>query len=525
MRQNCCDDRELEELLGGTLGQEAADTLADHVAECATCQTRLEEQAADAWWWEQSREFVVGQPADSSAGSSSSVISIRVSHPRTGMETAGEAKQRLEAHVVDILSPPTHPELLGQLGKYQIECVIGQGGMGIVLKGFDTELNRTVAIKVLAPHLAANGPARKRFAREARAAAAVVHDHVIAIHGIETDGAIPYIVMPYVSGKSIQQAVQESGPFAVHDIVRVAMQIAAGLSAAHQQGLVHRDIKPANILLENEVGRVLITDFGLARAADDASITRSGLVAGTPHYMSPEQAQGESIEHRSDLFSLGSVIYFMATGRSPFRADGAMAVLHAICAKAPKSVREVNPDVPAELEMMINRLLQKEVSERFESAETLRKLLADYLAHLQVPTEYELPAELRIKLHPARSRKLVAGICVAAIGLGLLIAWPAMGWFGQGTDRVAEPEEGSPKSEFSAELAALQLDQFVQDSPKAPMAVFDQRVLELTRSLEKVARQWHGEATAGEVEQNWEQAVTVLRGDIEDLEREWRTTP
>ena len=150
--------------------------------------------------------------------------------------------------------------------------------------------------------------------------------------------------MQYVPGRSLQARVDEDGPLAVEEILRIGMQAAAGLAAAHAQGLVHRDVKPSNILLEETVERAVLTDFGLARAIDDASLTHTGVLAGTPHYMSPEQATGAAIDHRSDLFSLGAVLYFMATGHPPFRADGALAVLHRICHEEHRPVWQTNKD-------------------------------------------------------------------------------------------------------------------------------------------------------------------------------------
>src|SRR5262249_18040637 len=148
--------------------------------------------------------------------------------------------------------------------------------------------------------------ARRRFTREGRAAAAVSHDHVITIHAVEDSGPLPYIVMQLVAGASLQERIDRAGPLPLVEVLRIGRQTAAGLAAAHAQGLVHRDVKPANILLENGIERVKLTDFGLARAADDASLTQSGAIAGTPAFMSPEQAEGKPIDHRSDLFSLGS---------------------------------------------------------------------------------------------------------------------------------------------------------------------------------------------------------------------------
>src|SRR5262249_42963578 len=149
-------------------------------------------------------------------------------------------------------------------------------------------------------------------------------------------------VMQYVAGRSLQERIDRDGPLELEAILRIGMQAAAGLAAAHAQGLVHRDVKPANILLENGIERVKITDFGLARAVDDASMTQSGVVAGTPQYMAPEQARAESVDHRADLFSLGSVIYAMCTGRSPFRAETTVAVLKRVCDDTPRPIREVN---------------------------------------------------------------------------------------------------------------------------------------------------------------------------------------
>ena len=215
---------------------------------------------------------------------------------------------------LDFLEPCSTPSRIGKLGVYEIIEVIGHGGMGIVLKAYDTKLHRVVAIKSLAPALATNGTAVKRFLREARAAAAVSHDHVVTIFAVDEASVPPYLVMECIAGQSLQQKIDRNGPLEPAEILRIGMQISEGLAAAHKQGLIHRDIKPSNILLENGVERAKITDFGLARAVDDVTMTQAGHVAGTPEYMSPEQAKGEHLDARSDLFSLGSVLYTMCTG-------------------------------------------------------------------------------------------------------------------------------------------------------------------------------------------------------------------
>jgi hypothetical protein len=237
---------------------------------------------------------------------------------------------------LSFLSGSDDPRSLGRLGRYEVIERIGRGGMGIVLKALDPGLGRIVAIKVLAPELAETNDARRRFTREARAAAAVCHDNVVTIHAVSEDGILPYLVMQYVAGQSLQKKIDRVGPLGLSEILRIGMQVAAGLAAAHAQGLVHRDIKPANILLENGVERVRITDFGLARAIDDASLTRDGTVAGTPNYMSPEQARGDLVDRRSDLFSLGSTLYTMCTGQPPFRAPAVVAILWKVSDDPPR---------------------------------------------------------------------------------------------------------------------------------------------------------------------------------------------
>jgi WD40 repeat protein len=300
------------------------------------------------------------------------------------------------------LAPSDQSGSLGRLGHYEVQEVIGSGGMGIVLRAFDERLHRVVAIKVMSPSLAASAAARKRFTREARAAAAVTHDHIVTIHAVEEADSVPYLVMQYISGLSLQQRLDRSGPLALAEVLRIGMQTAAGLVAAHTQGLIHRDIKPANILLENGVERVKITDFGLARAAADASLTQTGVVAGTPHYMAPEQARGESLDARADLFSLGSVLYAMCTGRAPFRASGSLAVLKRVCDETPTPIRETNPEIPQWLVAIIDKLHAKEPAERFQSASEVTDLLSRHLAHVQHPSVAPLPAVLSPLAHLRR---------------------------------------------------------------------------------------------------------------------------
>jgi serine/threonine-protein kinase len=412
-----CDPRQIERLLRDELDAAEQQALEVHLSECRHCRGELERAAADGETWQAALAFLSDSAEENSDG--------------CGVAEDGVPAESVELEaVLAALAPTDDPRMLGRLGSYEIVGVIGRGGMGIVLKGFDAALNRYVAIKVLAPHLASSGAARQRFAREARAAATVVHDNVVAIHSVDASGRLPYFVMPYIRGCSLQKRIDRDGPLPLADTLRVAMQVASGLAAAHAQGLVHRDIKPANILLEEGVERLAITDFGLARAADDASLTRTGVIAGTPQYMSPEQACGEAVDERSDLFSLGSVIYAMCAGRPPFRAETSYGVLRRIGEGEPRPLREVNPQTPDWLARLVDKLHRKDPADRFPTAEEVARLLAQCLVHVQQPDASPLPAALqapetkpRSNAQGKRAKLLIAAgaiACVAAVVLPAL---------------------------------------------------------------------------------------------------------
>jgi hypothetical protein len=362
------------------------ENLKSHVEQCERCRARLEELAASRDEWSDAADSLNGVGSLSVAAvrdSRSAKIGPDVWRDYPMEWTESMAKQLLDA--------PSHPEMLGRIGRYEVERLLGAGGMGIVFKAYDTELSRPVAIKLLAPHLAASGAGRKRFSREAKAAAAIVHEHVVPIYNVETEQEKPYMVMHFVAGESLQTRLDREGPLELCEILRIARQIAAGLAAAHAQGLVHRDIKPSNVLLEKGIERALLTDFGLARAADDASLTRTGFHPGTPQYMSPEQACGDSVDARSDLFSLGSVLYVMCTGRAPFRADSSLGILRKITDSEPVPIREINPAVPEWLEGLVEKLMAKRIEDRFQSAAEVATIFEECLAHVQEPLRHALP--------------------------------------------------------------------------------------------------------------------------------------
>jgi len=331
------------------------------------------------------------------------------------------------------------------LGHHDVLEVLGRGGFGIVVRAFDESLHRGVAIKVLSPQLAATSPARKRFLREARASARVRHVNVVQIYAVE-EQPLPYLVMEYIRGQTLQQRLDQTGPLEVPDILRIGGQIARGLAAAHEQGLIHRDIKPGNILLESGIEQtVKITDFGMARAADDASLTQSGVISGTPMYMAPEQAKGEPPDLRSDLFSLGSVLYTMASGRTPFRAATPLAVMKRVADDAPRPIRQIIPEVPQWLCDIIARLHAKDPAHRFQSAAEVAALLEQHLAHLQQPSLVAQPATAKVPRK--RKPRGIAVLAAAAVGLGggsAVITYPL--WRSAGPTSVTPGPDGPGKS-------------------------------------------------------------------------------
>lgn len=293
--------------------------------------------------------------------------------------------------IAQYLATCESPGTLGRLGSYEILEEIGRGGMGVVFRAHDPRLQRIVAVKALAPELARLPSARQRFLREARAAAAVSHPHVVTIFAVEgTEEAslgterttLPYLVMECIVGQTLHDKIKRVGALKVEEIVRISRQIAEGLAAAHERGLIHRDIKPTNILLENGVERVKITDFGLARTTSDGGITQTGEILGTPQCMSPEQARGEIVDQRSDLFSLGCVMYTMCTGVSPFRADNMLVVMKKVCEETPRPIVQINPNLPEWLCELVHRLLEKEPEHRVQTAEGVVQLLESRSSHI-----------------------------------------------------------------------------------------------------------------------------------------------
>jgi len=314
---------------------------------------------------------------------------------------AGDNQSLRDEIDLSFLTPSSKPGSLGRLLHYEVLEIVGRGGCGIVLKAFDEKLHRVVAIKMMTPELAVTSPARKRFLREARTTAAIRHENVVSIYAVE-EKPFPFLVMEFIDGQTLQDKINETGPLDIQDVLSIGRQIARGLEAAHALGLIHRDIKPANILIENGSGRPKITDFGLARSTDDASLTQSGAISGTPLYMSPEQAQGLEVDHRSDLFSLGSVLYVMCSGRPPFRAATAVAVLKRVVEEQPRPIREIIPETPQWLLSVIAKLHAKKPQGRFSS-------IHEVLEALEHQESKTAATRMVPRISPSKSASLFTG--------------------------------------------------------------------------------------------------------------------
>jgi serine/threonine protein kinase len=274
-----------------------------------------------------------------------------------------------ETRPFKVLSPGT------MISHYKIIEKIGEGGMGVVYKAEDVKLKRHVALKFLPPHLTRNTKARERFLIEAQAASALDHPNICTIHEIdETPEGMTFISMACYEGETLRERIGR-GPIEVEEVVSVATKLASGLAKAHEKGIVHRDIKPANIMITPE-GIVKIMDFGLAKLAGQAAVTRTGNIMGTVAYMSPEQARGESVDQRSDIWSLGVVLYEMLTGARPFKGDHEQAILYSILNEDPKPLASFRPDIPDHVAGVVLKALERDPSKRYPDMVTFRQELA-----------------------------------------------------------------------------------------------------------------------------------------------------
>jgi serine/threonine protein kinase len=344
----------------------------------------------------------------------------------------------------DLLAPPEAPGELGRLGRYRVFEVLGRGGMGIVFRGEDVDLQRSVALKTMLPGLAANPQARERFLREARAAAAIDHEHVISIYKVDVAGEVPFLAMPLLKGRSLQDVLKTERRLPIAEAVRIAREVAEGLSAAHEQGMIHRDIKPANIWLAGERRQVKVLDFGLARAAREATqLTQSGALVGTPAFMAPEQARGGAVDARADLFSLGTVFYEMCTGNRPFAGPDTFAILSSLALDNPSAPADVSHDVPRVVSDVIMKLLQKRPEDRYPSARAVADALADVARDPAVVSAPKAISTVGPQPPPVpRRRRWPLGAALLALAVLGPLAWWGRNAIWSGGNQALLPPSG-----------------------------------------------------------------------------------
>ena len=310
-------------------------------------------------------------------------------------------------------------------GRYTIIEELGRGGMGVVYKAEDTKLKRTVALKFLPTELTHIPEVHERFTREAQAAAALDHPNICTVYEFDQAEDTNFISMAYIEGQSLRKKI-ESGPLDLEGALRIAEQVAEGLKEAHKKGVVHRDIKSANIMV-TERGQAKIMDFGLARVTESTLVTQEGMTMGTVTYMSPEQARGEKVDHRTDIWSLGVVLYEMLTGKLPFRGEHEQAIVYSILKEKPEPITDLKTDIPLSIEQVVSKTLEKDPEKRYQQAEELLDDLESISAGI-------VPEEIRVRLRKEKLRKRkrtflyggAAGLVIAAVVIALLfITGPA----------------------------------------------------------------------------------------------------
>lgn len=411
----CPDHQTLQQFLLGKTPASNTELIAKHLATCSICAATAEtlhdgndlteaiarSVQADATPLEvdtvvlkneNERAKLLSGLSKTQTGGASPTHTTTIATPNAGV-TPSAGHSKIKKHDLSFLGPARQPDELGRLGDYRILKLLGVGGMGMVFKAEDIRLGRLVALKVMLPHIAASPESKARFLREARATAALSHDHIVQIHQVGADRGVPFIAMQYLEGRSLQAASKRLKKLRGVDIARIGKQVASGLAAAHEKGLIHRDIKPDNIWIEAKTGRVKILDFGLARNRNiDTGLTQSGTILGTPRYMAPEQITGETVDHRADLYSLGSMLYHLAAGQPAFTGSSITPLLFSITQATPRPLQELAPQLDPQLANLIMCLLSKQPQDRPESAQATARKFARIEADMVLAANSTAPS-------------------------------------------------------------------------------------------------------------------------------------
>jgi serine/threonine protein kinase len=429
-----CDTDALLAYQQGTASVGQRDWFELHLNTCGDCRQALETDAAGPDFWKAATLAFSDQSSAAMEFSVDaafidrleSIVHARAHEDSSDLEkplSHSSQRQMLENLLKARLQPTEDAKKLGKLGRYDIESIVGYGGMGLVLRAFDHDLGRHVAIKTLLLDRTDDVGARQRLLREAKAVASLHHPNIIQIHNVELWQDLPLIVMPYIAGQTLQQ-LGASGTLSVDDILSIARQLAAALVAAHQANVIHRDIKPSNVLLERGAEKILLSDFGLARmGSDHHTVTQTGVLAGTPQFMSPEQAQGHQLSDRTDIFSLGSVLYWLCTNSYPFDGATPYAILLKLVNDPPASIESHNREIPDYLARLIDRLMAKNSADRPDAVQTLG-WIDECIAFSNDPSGHPAPSFMPTTPHVGSLLRIGSlGSILLLIATGSLWAW------------------------------------------------------------------------------------------------------
>jgi serine/threonine protein kinase/WD40 repeat protein len=438
----CPDQSTLEQILLGKLRGAEAEQWEDHLSHCSLCVGALASLDKEDLLTEHLRRSrgrggaakneVIQHLIQHLKGLIAITSGAREAQPGSSVEQRTEPTTPVpsphgEQEVYRFLSAPETADEIGRLAHYRVLRKLGHGGMGMIFLAEDLRLRRLAALKVMLPRSVADVASRQRFLREARAAAAMNHDRIVTIYEVDEVNGTPFLAMQLLQGESLETRLQrEPGPHPLPFILRLGREIAEGLDAAHGLGVVHRDIKPSNIWLLAKKDHVKLLDFGLASLARDAAhLTQSGTIVGTPGFLAPEQGGGRPASPQSDLFSLGVVLYLLATGTMPFQGESMLAVLTALATEHPRPLHELNPQLPEALSHLIMRLLSKQPDARPRSAREVIDILATIERQISASraTEVIVPRP-RQEVTSSRRKRISWWAGLAGVGAALaLLLW------------------------------------------------------------------------------------------------------
>jgi hypothetical protein len=489
----CPGVQELDQYVLGQVPESRAESVARHLQKCPRCLQLVQQARPGDALVDAMRAGAEGDTGPEGAVVHELIAQLKGMRPRgEGQSTTSDSDAPSEegeasasaAGSYAFLAPPQEPDEIGRLGPYRVLRLLGAGGMGLVFAAEDPRLQRPVALKVMRPDLAANPRSRERFLREARAAAALRCDHVVTVYQVDEDGGVPFLAMELLEGETLEARLRREGPLPLAEVLRIGREAAEGLAAAHGRGLVHRDVKPANIWLETRTGepgglsprcRVKLLDFGLARAASGSDHgTQPGVIVGTPSYMAPEQARGEAVDARSDLFSLGCVLYDLATGQPPFRGKDTLAVLSALATEEPPPPHELRPELPPALSDLVMRLLAKDPGGRPPGTEAVAQGLRALEAGADVPGPSRPRGAGAARARSVRRWVPALGAAVVLVVLGLGVA----AWRLHQPGPPLAPLKGYVDVRIYEEKNARRQNLYLNDAGALPLKAGDQFCIE-----------------------------------------------